>query len=43
MPVPAGCEADRTCACIADSLCGEPTWSCTDIGDNALFCDKGLD
>lgn len=41
-PVPKGCEADRTCACVGETLCTVGLAECTDV-DNLVFCDSGLD
>jgi hypothetical protein len=37
-PVPAGCGADRTCACAAAALCRGPFGTCTDEAPNAITC-----
>ncbi len=42
-PVPAGCEADRTCACVGETLCTVGLAECTDVDANVVFCDSGLD
>jgi hypothetical protein len=42
-PVPAGCDADRTCNCVGVPLCTVGLMACTDVGDNVVFCDSGLD
>ena len=36
-PVPAGCEADRSCRCVG-ALCQPPSTTCTDDGPNAITC-----
>jgi hypothetical protein len=41
MPVPTGCENDRTCACLEDDLCPQNTIACSDTGDNTIYCDNG--
>jgi len=38
--VPAGCEKDRTCSCVAASLCNA-TDTCSEPADNTIFCDNG--
>lgn len=43
MDVPDGCSEDRTCGCVGTELCTEGLASCTDRGDNHVFCDTGLD
>jgi hypothetical protein len=40
-PVTAGCEGDRTCDCLADALCPNPTDTCTERADNTIYCDNG--
>ena len=46
-PIPAGCSADRTCDCLAPTLCAptaaNPYAMCFDLGDNQIDCDRGLD
>ena len=42
-PVPKGCEDDRTCACVGVPLCTVGLMQCTDVADNTVFCDSGLD
>lgn len=38
VPLPAGCDAERTCAACADA-CEEPADTCADTGrDNTLSC-----
>jgi len=41
-PVPAGCETDRTCGCLAARLCNAGD-TCGGAGakDNEIFCDNG--
>lgn len=41
--VPSGCEADRTCSCLAATYCNTGLAMCTDTSDNHIFCDTGLD
>jgi hypothetical protein len=45
VPIPTGCESDRTCACVAGTVCPDtpPTIACFDTADNTVFCDTGLD
>lgn len=38
-PIPAGCESERTCGCMAPTLCQAPVEVCQDVGPNAIFCD----
>jgi len=38
--IPRGCEADRSCACLAATLCN-PTDTCTDTAGNTIYCDNG--
>ncbi len=40
-PVPAGCEADRTCACMEAVACPQYTVQCVDRADNTIYCDNG--
>jgi hypothetical protein len=40
-PVPGGCEGDRSCDCLEPELCPEGTFSCSEPGDNVIFCDNG--
>lgn len=42
-PVPRGCDGDRTCACVGVPLCTVGLMQCTDVEDNHVFCDSGLD
>jgi|SRR6185295_1701752 len=37
--VPEGCETDRTCACVAATLCSGAYEECIDQGDNSVSCD----
>ena len=37
--VPAGCDANRTCACAAATLCTAPFDVCADDGDNTISCE----
>ncbi len=37
-PVPTGCESDRTCRCVAATLCQPPSTTCTDTGLNTITC-----
>ena len=37
-PVPAGCEADRSCRCVGAALCQPPSSTCMDDGSNAITC-----
>lgn len=41
--VPAGCEADRSCACVAATYCTAGLAMCTDVSDNHVFCETGFD
>ncbi len=44
VPVPEGCEADRTCACMGETLCSGPT-PLSRCGDsphpNTIICESG--
>ncbi|MFN0246435.1 MAG: hypothetical protein ACKV2T_05980 [Kofleriaceae bacterium] len=40
-PVPSGCENDRTCDCLAASLCPPNTAACSNVATNEIFCDNG--
>ena len=40
-PIPSGCEHDRTCECVSDSLCPSGTIACSDAATNEVFCDNG--
>lgn len=46
-PIPEGCESDRTCDCLAATLCApteaNPIAMCSEQADNAIDCDRGLD
>ena len=46
-PIPEGCESDRECDCLADTLCAptetNPIAICSDQADNVIDCDRGLD
>ena len=46
-PIPAGCQAERTCSCLAATLCAptatNPYAMCFDLSDNQIDCDRGLD
>ena len=37
-PVPAGCEADRSCRCAGASLCQGTFSTCVDAGPNSITC-----
>ncbi len=39
VPVPSGCELDRTCACAGATLCESPFDACTDTGTAAIDCE----
>lgn len=41
--VPAGCESDRTCACLAATYCNTGLAICADVSENHIDCDTGLD
>jgi hypothetical protein len=41
--VPPGCEADRTCACLAPTYCNTGLMMCSLTGNNHIFCETGLD
>jgi hypothetical protein len=36
--VPAACKGDRSCTCMATSLCQAPFSECSDVGTNAIDC-----
>ncbi len=38
-PVPAGCELDRSCGCVASTLCVAPFDTCTDVVRNEVSCE----
>jgi len=39
-PVPSGCEGDRTCGCVAATLCEAPFDTCSPGEvENAVFCE----
>jgi hypothetical protein len=42
-PAPSDCASDRSCACLANSLCPEIASDCVDQGENHILCDSGLD
>jgi hypothetical protein len=46
IPVPAGCEEDRSCGCVGDGICSfAPVAAiCMDLSeDNTILCETGLD
>jgi hypothetical protein len=38
MPVPPGCEADRTCACAGDDFCVDAFDTCNNVDPNHIEC-----
>jgi hypothetical protein len=45
VPVPDGCELDRSCACVSDELCPatESGGGCDDVAADVIFCETGLE
>jgi hypothetical protein len=42
VPVPEGCEDDRSCDCAGVALCESPYDVCSEMGDNQLQCECPL-
>jgi hypothetical protein len=46
LPVPAGCENDRSCACLTDDICSfvrVEVWCVDQERDSTILCETGLD
>lgn len=46
LPLPAGCENDRSCACLTDEICSfsrVEAWCVDQPRDSLILCETGLD